>query len=471
MALSTKALAILEKRGLEPETLARLGVTSFAKDGFEWVEMPYFKQGVRVNAKYRSIEGEKLMRQDAGAVKCFYNFDCLLDESLVNEPLIITEGEFDTHAAIQAGFSRVVSVPDGAPATPIGDEESQKYTYLDDAAAALADIGTIIIASDGDNAGNNLLHDLALRLGKSRCKFLRYPAGCKDLNDALEKYGVRGVTETIARAAWVKVDGVYAMDDLPPEPETQVYPTGFPLMDENYKVRLGDLTIVTGIPSHGKSTFVNDLCCRLSDAYGWVTAFASFEQHPSHDHKRNLRKWRVGRPWLNTFAEAKIEADAWINKQFCFLVPNEDDDVTLEWVLERANVAVVRFGAKVVVIDPWNEMDHSRPRDMSLTEYTGFAIKQFRKFARKHRVHLIIVAHPSKPMRSSDGSLRIPTLYDISDSAHWYNKADVGIVVHRDDDERSIIRIAKSRYHDIIGKPGDRIASFDQKTGRYSIIE
>ena len=30
---------------------------------------------------------------------------------------------------------------------------------------------------------------------------------------------------------------------------------------------------------------------------------------------------------------------------------------------------------------------HDRPRDMTTTEYVGFAIRQFRRFARKHGVH------------------------------------------------------------------------------------
>ena len=48
-----------------------------------------------------------------------------------------------------------------------------------------------------------------------------------------------------------------------------------------------------------------------------------------------------------------------------------------------------------------------------------------------------------------------PSLYDISDSAHWYNRPEVGIIVWRGKDERTIVRVAKSRYHDEIGVPGD----------------
>jgi len=149
-------------------------------------------------------------------------------------------------------------------------------------------------------------------------------------------------------------------------------------------------------------------------------------------------------------------------------VPNEDEDVTLEWMLDKAEAAVIQHGCKVIVIDPWNEMDHARSREESLTEYTGRAIKALRRFARKLMVHVVIVAHPAKQQKDDKGDYRVPTLYDISDSAHWYNKADIGVVVHRYPDF-TLIRVAKSRYHDLIGTPGDEEADFVFEQRRFNI--
>jgi twinkle protein len=66
-----------------------------------------------------------------------------------------------------------------------------------------------------------------------------------------------------------------------------------------------------------------------------------------------------------------------------------------------------------------------------MTEYVGRAIKALKRFARKFQVHLIVIAHPTKSTKDGDGKYRMPTLYDISDSANWYNKCDLGIIVHR----------------------------------------
>lgn len=461
----------LERRGLDMEIAARLGVGASRRHSGDWLAIPYRQNGATINHKYRRLS-EKAWMQDTGAPRIFWNVDCLTDETLDADPLLITEGEFDAMAALQCGYARTVSCPDGAPAEQVKDG-AKKYAFLDNA-PRLGAAKEIIICADGDDPGANLLHDLSIRLGRYRCKWVRYPRGCKDLNDALHKYGERGVHETIKRAMWVSTDGVYHLRDVTPAPEPQPHEIGIIGMARHYRVRLGDVCIVTGIPSHGKSTFINEVCYRMAERYGWVVGFASFEQR-RQDHERNLRTLHNGK-WVKYQTPEEISAaDKFIHRHFAFIMPGEDDDVTLTWVLERAAIAAVQFGARIIVIDPWNEMDHDRPNEMSLTEYTGFAIKQFRKFARKHNVHLIIAAHPAKMRKNDDGNYGVPTLYDISDSAHWYNKADVGIVIHRTgrtpQDSKTLIRVSKTRYHDQIGEPGDMEAVFNPQSLRYTLTD
>lgn len=461
---------LTEERKLDEELLAKLGITASFKRGCNWVHIPFLFRGETVNHKHRTISGEKMMHQDADAKKCFWNFDCLLDETLSESPLIITEGEFDAITALQCGYLRTVSVPDGAPAEKIGmDEDTIKYSYLDDAMHHLKDCKEIIIAADGDEKGANLLHDLSHRLGRTRCKFVKYPKGTKDLNEVLIKYGQKGVVETMARASWLSINGIYKLSDLPPAPSRDAFVSGFPGMENHYKWRWGDFVVVTGIPGHGKSTFVNDMVFRSVMKNKHKACFASFEQHPSTDHRRNMVKWYLNRPEAMMVSEQ--QAEDWINETFTFMVPDEDDDVTLEWALEKASAAVIQHGCKTVVIDPWNEMDHIRGYDMTQTEYTGWAIKQFKKFAKKHQVHFIVVAHPTKAIKAyGKETPDMPHLYDIEGSAHWYNKADVGVVVHRDGN-RTKIKVAKSKYHDIIGKPGTREYIFYDHANRYDLAE
>jgi twinkle protein len=493
MRLDSEARA----RGLDPDRLAeRFGLVAVQGNGGDYLAIPFYEDGKLRNRKYRTtlIPGQGGGKQwqdgrEKGAKRVLYNIDALKRADLRGQPVIITEGEPDLWALDLAGFERVIGWPDGAPSEPIPlDAESPKYQPLEDAMVLFgadnlggADV-PIIIAADGDEAGAVLLHDLSLRLGRARCKFLQYPrrkanpdVRCKDLGEVLEDYGTAGVVETINRAKWIAVDGVYRLSELPPAPVPKVFSIDMPLLGDSYRMRLGDWTVVTGIPSHGKSTFVNDVICRVVEKHSVpgapvVVAFASFEQHPRNDHRRALGSWYLGKDYRSFSSADWTEVDLWLDAHFRFMVPNEDDDVTLDWCLEKMALAVIRDGVRIVVVDPWNEMDHLREPGESMTEYVGRAIKAFRRFARKFEVHLIIVAHPTKLAQDKNGEFPVPTLYHISDSANWYNKCDVGIVVHRNGSGATMVWVQKSRYHDEIGKPGRFEALYHAGTRRFDIV-
>jgi twinkle protein len=503
--MSAAIMDVLAARGLDVELADRLGLASTRRDGTEALVIPFHRDGRVVRRKFRFFDrDEGKWTAEKGGERIAFNEDCLRDESLLAQPLIVTEGEFDAMAAIQCGFARTISVPDGAP--PPGErsredlEAGAKYTWIKDIRAFLAPerVSEIIIASDGDDNGAALLQDLSVLLGRFRCKFLTYPkvpAGVdlgrprlKDLNEVLQHYGQKGVVETINRATWIRVDGVYRMSELPPLPQQAVYEIGYELLGENYKLRLGDFVVITGVPGLGKSTFANDLCCRIALLHGVKIGWASFEQAPQRDHRRALRSWygvehnsfldadptdrkRAGRP-AHMMTPREIDAaDAWIDSHHVFIVPSEDDDVTLDWMLDRMEAAVVRHGVQVIVIDPWNEMDHTRARDETMTEYVGRAIKSLKRFAKKFQVHLIVIAHPTKSLKDGDGKYKMPTLYDISDSANWYNKCDLGLIVHKEKAEDTIIKVQKSRYHEIIGRPGEVRMQYSKDERRFVEME
>lgn len=467
----------LADRGLDPELAARFGWISSDHLGGS-VSIPYIRHGEIANHKYRTLGRDKRFAQDPDAIKCLWNVDVLSDESLKDSPVIVTEGEMDALAAIQCGFPRTVSVPDGAPAEPLGGAAGPKYSYLDEAIGRLRE-ATVILAVDGDKAGGNLFHDLCLRLGRARCKFVVYPyhrgdakARCKDLNEVLKDWGQKGVVETISKAQWAKVDGVYRMSELPPLPDAPVMELGFGKpIDDHAKARRGDFWVMTGAPGHGKTAFVTDMICRLADGHGLRVAWASFENLPQQDLKRQLRKWHIAKARIAAYGDMfagwrsdEIEAaDEWIDRQFRFLAPTEDDEVTVEWLLERATVAVIREDCDVVIVDPWNEMDHNAG-DMSLTEYVGAAIKAMKRLARKLHVLWVVVAHPAKLKQGESINL-----YSISDSAHWFNKPDLGLLLTRPgDDGDAELRVAKARYEEI-GKRGSVKIRFNAETRRFYV--
>lgn len=94
------------------------------------------------------------------------------------------------------------------------------------------------------------------------------------------------------------------------------------------------------------------------------------------------------------------------------------------------------------MIDPYNELDHGIRTNLSETDFVSFMLSKIKRFAHTYGVHVWLVAHPRQLhdwfalLLSFERVFGIrrgepPNLYDISGSAHFVNKADAGIVIHR----------------------------------------
>ena len=150
--------------------------------------------------------------------------------------------------------------------------------------------------------------------------------------------------------------------------------------------------------------------------------------------------------------------------------PDQDHELDLEALLDLMEVAVMRHNTKLIVIDPWNEIEHKRGHDETETDYISRAIRGIKRFAQRTKVPVWIVAHPRKP--STDGQPRhAPCLYDLAGSANWNNKADYGLVVHRPDIEASEVMVAVTKVR--MGLPGTvgRVTlRFDAARSRYGLV-
>ena len=487
--MTTEIWEILEGRGLDVEALANKGWSvEKDRDGGSFLDVPFIVDGVPGGHKFRRFDNPDrkwAAKWESGPVA--YNADCLKDDSLLDHPLIVCEGEIDLESFLIAGYQRVISPPNGCGGTSEGRTEAdlaeaKAYEWFRKIKPLVTPerVKEIILATDGDEAGAKLMHELSLQFGRFRCKFITYPKTkraelnrerTKDANEVLIEYGTRGLVETVNRAQWVQVKGVSLMSQLPPLPAPTAYEIGFPLLGENYKMRLGDFVVITGEPGQGKTTFVNDLCCRVAKAYDIKIAHASFEQSPQRDHKRALRSWFAEKiPRAMTKEETEI-ADKWIDDHNVFIVPDEEEDANIDWLLDCMEVAVVRYGVKVIVIDPYNEIEKSSNLREPETEYIGRVIRMLKRFAKKFQVHIILVAHPAKMPRGVKGKREEVTLYDIAGSAHFFNKCECGIIVHKGKEGNTIIEVAKSRYWDSIGKPGRVSMDFCKDDRRFRELE
>jgi hypothetical protein len=225
--------------------------------------------------------------------------------------------------------------------------------------------------------------------------------------------------------------------------------TGWKALMNMYRVSDHQLNIVTGIPSHGKSTWVDALSINLAVENGWRFCVYSPESYPLEIHCLNLIEKLIRKPITSATEKEVLDAVAFIEKHYVF-VDCSKDDITLDQILTLASESKVNG----LIIDPWNEMDSERPSGMSETDYIGRCLKKIRVFARNNKIATWIVAHPQKLYKNDKGEYNRPTLYDISGSAHWYNKADNGIVVHKGENNKVFVDIYKMKVK-FYGKKGE----------------
>ena len=464
---------LLEKRGITRAVAERnqVGYTRIWMPQIEErvgaVYFPYRRDGELINRKWR--DHDKHFRMEKGAERILYKIDDMADVT------IICEGELDALSCEVAGFPNAISVPDGAP-SPNSKTYSAKFTFLDTATDAIQAVKRFILALDNDEPGKRLEEELARRLGPERCDIVTWPLGCKDANEVLVRHGADALREAIEGAKAVPVVGMHDVDDLM-ESAYQYWEGGTPrgqstgwiTLDRFYTVRPGEFTVVTGIPGSGKSTFLDNLAINMAGEMGWPFAICSPENAPLGAYvAKHIGMW-LKMPIFgdNRVSKADMEAAReGMEPMFSYLLG--DEGMTLDWILERAKIAVFRKGIRGLIIDPWNEIDHKRSGVFSETEYISESLTRVRRFARTYGVHVWLVAHPTKLQKDNHGNYPIPTPYDISGSAHWRNKADYCITVHREIYSETPspdvdIHIQKARFQGV-GRVGCCTLVFDERT-------
>lgn len=246
--------------------------------------------------------------------------------------------------------------------------------------------------------------------------------------------------------------------------------TGWPAVDEFYTVEPGQWTVVTGSPGSGKSEWLDALMVNMAEAADWAFAIYSPENFPVSTHAIKLMEKRSRRPFGQgpssrmARAEAK-EAFFWMGDHFQWLDPQyKTPDELINTALDYRRAAR-DFG---IVLDPWNTLEHQRG-SMNETDYVSFVLTEVQNLARAAGAHIWLVVHPAKIQKNRDGTRPVPTPYDISGSAHWYNKADNIITIHRDQASGSQdvdVHVQKVRFKHI-GHPGLATLKYDRVTGRY----
>lgn len=433
-ALSDKLVKWCEdERKIKQSTLMTIGVTEESQyiqqigKQQNCIVFNYFEGSTLVNKKYR--DGNKNFAQSKGGKPIFYNINSIAGSDRV----YIVEGEFDVLAMYEAGIKNCISLPSGA--NDNDDYWSNSKIYLDG-------VKEFIIAVDNDEKGLKIREKIAHRLGKCRCKYIEWFG-----KDANEDWLNGKIFKSLKNIHSFPVEGTFNFDKLSQD-VYDLYDNGFPKtmklskpcfsgLDKVFSTMQSQMTVVTGIPSHGKSNFLEWYVLNLIDEHEVKVSIFSPEHNPMELHMANFIQKAVGKPFFETVdGFEKVTKDdinrfgKWSNERLYLTSGGADDVVDWEWIIEKFKAQIFSFGINVFVVDAWNKVQ--MPKGYQGKEGIDAILTKLTAFCQQHQVQLFLVAHPTKMKKNEKTKqYEVPDLYDVSGSSDFRSQTHNGFSVYR----------------------------------------
>lgn len=343
---------------------------------------------------------------------------------------ITISGNCDVLAMASQGIKNVVSLVNGANDHDDQWINSERY---------LSDVKRFIIATDNDEKGLEVRERIAHRLGKYRCSFIDWHN--KDANGSLQN---GTFDEDIKSEKHFPVSGTFHISDLKDD-ILGLYNNGLPKtiaplhhsmsnLKKIFSVMRGHLVTVTGIPSSGKSNFVEWYVLNLVYDYAMKASFFSPEHQPMSLHQSTFIEKAVGRNFWNDKDGQRItktDIDRyvdWADEKIYVTSPEKGEAADWEWLLEKFKEQLFSYGVDIFVIDAFNKV--ALPKGNRL-DAINEVLTKITAFAQANDVIVILVAHPTKMKKNDNGKYEVPTLYDVSGSADFRNQTHDGFSIHR----------------------------------------
>jgi len=465
--VSTNVETWFGTRGISKQTLKDLRVC----EGQEFmpqtgkqentIQFNYFMGDQLINIKYR--DGRKNFKLFKGAEKVFYNINSIVGY----DTCVIVEGEMDVLALHEAGIQNAISVPNGATLN------NNNLDYLDNCIDYFDDKTRIILAVDADEPGQMLQRELVRRLGAEVCYLIDFN-GNKDANDFLLEHGADALRNAIHNARPVPLENVSTLKDVEDELRDFVkngfkpgYQIGLKNFDQIFSTYTGQFITVTGVPSSGKSDFVDQMVVGYNNNYGWKTAYASPENQPVYLHAHKLMR----KHWQDMPNVGDIGNDKWqqvtnhVNDNYFFI---DMDKYSLEAVLRKGAELVKRKGIKCLVLDPFNKIRDVDAKSDDVNRYTMDYLAKIESFCKKYDVLTFIVAHPTKMYKGSDGKMEEPTMYNIKGGGEWYDASYHGLLVHRDYEAKTTkVKVLKVKFQNLGENGAESHFTWEPRSGSF----
>lgn len=254
--------------------------------------------------------------------------------------------------------------------------------------------------------------------------------------------------------------------------------TGISQIDRLFKWKRGELTVLTGIGNHGKSTFLNFLMLNKSVKDGTKWAVFSPENFPAHEYYHDLTEMILGCACNPTNPSRPDEATYrsiydFVSEHFFYIYPKELSP-SPEYIKSRFLELIIKNKVSGCAIDPYNQMsnDYSRVGGRD-DKYLETFLADCSRFAMTNNLFFTIVCHPHKLQKNNSGGYDAPDVFDLAGGAMWNNKADNILTYHRPNrhsdplDPTCEIYTRKVRRQKVVGEIGMESFHYNFRSRRF----
>lgn len=460
------------------------------------INFKYKKDGILINIKYR--DKNKNFKMVPGASKILYNIDSIKG----HKEAVFVEGELDVLAFHECGIKNVVSVPNG---TAISDGELEEYRktgvfrsnlnmeYLDLCIDAFEKTETIYLATDDDIPGQKLREELSRRLGKNRCRFIKFSeykksdgTPCKDANDVLYNHGKETLRNSIGNSYPYPIDGVTTaltywdkMSVIFDNGRQKGFSTGYKSLDPHFTWMPGWLTLANGYPNEGKSAMMFNLIVISTVLYNWKWGIYSPENYPPENVIDTLIEILVGDTADISFGDrmSKERYEHAVKKHIdshFFFVDNEKGFTPAE-LRDVKKSLVKQYGINGFLTDPWKNLYHDLG-NMTIDMYLQRELAAEVRLSIKNDLINVITHHPPTPPREKEKNYTAPSSFELIGGQIWFASSYAMLTIHKHDrvswtNTETEVHIQKIKEHKLAGIPTDRnnpvILKFERRSGRF----
>ena len=433
-----KVLGYCNKRGISKSTIDYVGI----KENNGSVCFEYRNElGEHIANKYRFTSKEakpKMLFEANTNINTLFN----MDKIDITKPLIITEGEFDTLACIEAGIKNAVSIPSGV------NSSNQWITTNWD---FLEQFEEIIIWFDNDEAGIKGAREVFNRLSNKSVKIVICDLA-NDINEVLYKYGKEEILKQIEKAYTPLVSGIATLDMIEDYNiyEAEKLQLGIQgIDDEILGIVFGSLNVLSGRNGAGKSTILNQIYIGeairqdkkvflfsgelvAGNIKEWLLRTLANEEDLVEFTAKNDRKYKM----LST--EGKRDLTEKMKDRFYLY---DSDDYRIDTILQKMEILAKRQGVKVFILDNLMILEMSTTDEYKAQSE---AVKKLKAFAKKYNAIVHLVAHPRKSLNEEI------TKDDVAGTSNITNLADYVTILERnfkeDREYDAKLSIVKNRH-------------------------